>query len=66
MVFAEASSGQPFSSDEMEKSSNVGMKGFKQDQNMSSAIETDNIAFFSSSGLIGDQLYGAVWPVLAE
>lgn len=30
IVFAEASTGQPFSSDEIEKSSNVGMKGFKK------------------------------------
>jgi len=45
MVFAEASTGQPFSSDEMEKSSNVGMKGCKQDQNTISIIETDNSAW---------------------
>ena len=44
MVFAEASTGQPFSSDEMEKSSNVGMNGYKQDQNTISMIETDNSA----------------------
>ena len=55
MVFAEASTGQPFSSDEMEKSSNVGMKGCKQDQNTISIIEIDNSAwlFFATRGLIG-------------